>query len=85
MNYGSVDLNNPIYKEKFIKSFNLYLKKKNNKKITNKIIKNKLENQTVQSLKNSLKNLQLSDKGNKDTLIKRLEKDILFLKKNYDL
>ena len=85
MNYGTIDLNNPLNKINFMNDFNEYLRKKNKTKLTRTYISESLNNQSIQSLKNSLLHLNLSIKGKKLVLIKRLEKDITELMKSYDL
>ena len=80
MNYGEVNLYNPIIRKRFITDFNAYI---NEDKLVNTLtpsyINKSLQNQSVQSLKNSLSHLQLSVMGRKSVLIKRLEKDIHIL------
>ena len=85
MNYGTINLNIPFNRLSFISHFNEYLKKKNATKLTHRAINMSLRRQSVESLHKSLLHLKLSIKGSKEDQIKRLEKDIHKLVKNYDL
>ena len=85
MHYGEADLNNPIIRNQFMNDFNTYRNKKQKNTLTPDYINKSLQNQSIQSLKNSLSHLHLSSKGKKSILINRLEKDIRILIKVYDL
>ena len=85
MNYGIIDLNNPIHKNNFIRDFKEYLMTKNKTALTKTYINESLKKQSIDSLKKSLLHLNLSTKGKKSVLIKRLEKDIMDLRNHYDL
>ena len=85
MNYGEVDLNNPLIRRQFINDLNIYIQVKNKHKLTPRFIKDSLQKQSEESIKNSLLHLGIPIKGTKSILVKLLEKDIRKLIKDYDL